>query len=536
MHWIDLTIFIIYMFVMLGIGFFFLRKNEGADDYYVGGRDMGSFHVGLSVVATDVGGGFSIGLGGLGFMIGISGAWMLFTGLIGAWLSAVFLIPKIKNTPAFKNFYTFPEIFKSLYNPNVALMAGIISAIGYTGFTSSQILAGAKLASGSFSGLNLETALLIMGAIAVAYTVMGGIKAVIYTDTVQWIILMSGLIFIGIPVSYFAVGGWNAITATLRPEFLSMTNIAWQDLVNWGITIIPIWFVGMTLYQRIYACKDEKTAKKAWYYAGILEFPIMAFMGVALGLIARVAADQGMFNYLGSENISMTDPEQGLPMLLRTVLPVGLMGLMMSAYFSAILSTADSCLMASSGNVVSDIIGHFKKMDTNSKKFFRLSQVVTLIIGILALLLASAMTNVLDLMLASYAFMVSGLTIPLLGGLFWKKKNPIAAASAMIVGGTTTFLLQWNNVSLSQASSKEAIVNKFNIIKDSLSSLSGIDPEALTKIQLAEIINSEQLIHLFGFYFKLPFGLDPNIFGITASAVVFFALSYIYQNKQNKNN
>ena len=66
MHWIDLSIFIIYMLVMLGVGFFFLRKNKGADDYYVGGRSMNSFHIGLSVVATDVGGGFSIGLGGLG--------------------------------------------------------------------------------------------------------------------------------------------------------------------------------------------------------------------------------------------------------------------------------------------------------------------------------------------------------------------------------------------------------------------------------------------------------------------------------------
>ncbi len=80
---------------MLGVGVYFLNKNESDDDYYVGGRNMSAGHIGLSVVATDVGGGFSIGLGGLGFVMGISGSWMLFTGLIGAWLSAVFLIPKI---------------------------------------------------------------------------------------------------------------------------------------------------------------------------------------------------------------------------------------------------------------------------------------------------------------------------------------------------------------------------------------------------------------------------------------------------------
>ncbi len=92
-HFIDITIFILYMVAMLGVGFYFLKKNKSQEDYYVGGRGMSSIHIGLSVVATDVGGGFSIGLGGLGFLIGLSGSWMLFTGIIGAWISALVLIP-----------------------------------------------------------------------------------------------------------------------------------------------------------------------------------------------------------------------------------------------------------------------------------------------------------------------------------------------------------------------------------------------------------------------------------------------------------
>src|SRR5690606_15530657 len=104
--------------------------------------------------------------------------------------------------------------------------------------------------------------------------------AVIYTDTVQWLLLMVGLVFIGIPLGYTAVGGWEGITSTLDPSFLDVWNVEWQQLLNWAITIIPIWFIGMTLYQRIYASRDEKTAKRAWYLAGVFEWPIMAFMGV----------------------------------------------------------------------------------------------------------------------------------------------------------------------------------------------------------------------------------------------------------------
>ncbi len=448
MHWIDLAIFAAYMLAMLGVGAYFLRKNQGADDYYVGGRSMGSAHVGISVVATDVGGGFSIGLGGLGFAIGLAGSWMLFTGLVGAWLSAVLLIPRVKRNPAFAKALTFPQVFAHFFDRKVALLAGLISAVGYVGFTASQILAGAKLANGTFVSLDLNTALVVMGAVAVVYTVMGGLKAVIYTDTIQWIILLAGLTLIGLPVSYYAVGGWTAVSQTLQPEMLSLTNVSWQKLVYWAVTIIPIWFVGMTLYQRIYACHDAKTAQRAWFIAGLFEWPLMAFMGVTLGLLARVAADQGMFDYLGATNVAATDPETGLPMLLRTVLPVGLMGLMMSAYFSAILSTADSCLMAASGNVVSDIIGHFRPMDPDSKRFLRFSQLATLVLGVLALLLASTMTQVLDLMLYSYAFMVSGLTVPLVGALFWRRRSSIAAFVAMLVGGATTVALASSGLEL----------------------------------------------------------------------------------------
>lgn len=534
MHIVDIIIFIVYMIIMLGVGFFFLRTNKGADDYYVGGRNMSSLHVGLSVVATDVGGGFSIGLGGLGFMMGISGSWMLFTGLLGAWISAVFLIPRIKNTKAFEKFYTFPEVFGYLFNKKVALLAGIISAIGYIGFTSSQLLAGAKLASGTFQELDLTSALWIMGVIAVVYTVMGGIKAVIYTDTIQWIILMGGLIFIGIPVSYTAVGGWEALQNTLPPEFFTLTNLSWQDLVNWAITIIPIWFVGMTLYQRIYSCRDEKTAKKAWFYAGVFEWPIMAIMGVTLGLIARAAADQGMFEYLGTEGLAEADPEKGLPMLLRTVLPVGLMGLMMSAYFSAILSTADSCLMASSGNVVSDIIGYFRKMDPDTKKFFRFSQLATLVLGALALVIASAMTNVLDLMLSSYAFMVSGLTIPLIGGLFWRRSNAYGAFGGMLVGGAVTATLQAFKVKLSAALEKEELIAEFNKIREYLPN-PDVVIEGMRKSEITSLVNKNQLIHMGAEnYFHLPYGLDPNVFGIAASAIVFFGLGLMFSKGRVK--
>ncbi len=435
MHWVDIGIFAIYMLAMLAIGFYFLRTNKDQEDYYVGGRNVGPWPIGLSVVATDVGGGFSIGLGGLGFTMGLSGSWMLFTGLIGAWLAAVFLIPKVYELGRRVNLFTFPQVFGEIYGSRVALIAALISAIGYLGFTSSQFLAGAKLASTAFP-ISLNQSLIVMGIIAVGYTVMGGIKAVIYTDAVQWIILLTGLIFIGIPLGYIAIGGYAGLEAETDRALLSFNNLSWQTMLNWSITIIPIWFIGMTLYQRIYASKSVKYAKKAWYIAGVFEWPIMAFMGVLLGLFARVAADQGMFADLGFQSAAGMDPELGLPTLLRTILPVGLLGLMMSAYFSAILSTADSCIMACSGNIVSDILQRYGFL--KGKDELRFSQLATLLIGVIAILIALYMESVLELMLHSYAFMVSGLFIPVLFGLYTRNPSSRGALVSMIAGGGLT--------------------------------------------------------------------------------------------------
>lgn len=97
----DYLIFGLYMAGVMSIGVYHFRRNRNTEDYYVGSRSVNAHHVGLSIVATDVGGGFSIGLGGVGFVMGLAGSWLLFTGLVGAWLSAVFLIPRIKKIDAF---------------------------------------------------------------------------------------------------------------------------------------------------------------------------------------------------------------------------------------------------------------------------------------------------------------------------------------------------------------------------------------------------------------------------------------------------
>jgi SSS family solute:Na+ symporter len=469
------------MAAILGIGYYHFRRNETGDDYYVGGRNVPPTAVGLSIVATDVGGGFSIGLGGVGFLMGLSGTWLLFTGLLGAWLSAVFIIPRVKGLDVEHRMLTYPDFLRTRYGHRVALAAAIISGGGYLLFTAAQIRAGATLASQTMLrhapfGVDPFTfSLIVMGVIIVSYTVLGGIKAVIYTDFIQWIVLLSGLLLLAIPLSLREIGGFGALRDALPPSFFSLTNIAPATFINWMVTIVPIWLVGMTLYQRMYACKGVKEARKAWYIAGLFEYPIMAFTGVFLGMCARVLYP----------DLTADTAEHAVPRLINDVLPIGIVGIVVASYFSAIMSTADSCLMASSGNVVNDMIQRYLLPGASHKQIMRLSQIATLAIGAIALLLAGAFSTVLGAVLYAYGFLVSGLFVPTLGAFFWRRASAAGALLGMISGGGLTMLLI---------------------------ALETIPAKGIT----------------------LPLGLDPVVFGMGLSAIVFVLGSLLLPDRPDR--
>jgi SSS family solute:Na+ symporter len=424
---LDYGILVLYFAGMLGVGVYFNRRQTGLDEYFVGGRDMSARHIGLSVVATDVGGGFSIGLGGLGFVMGLSASWLLFTGLIGAWVAAVFLVPRVKALGETHVHRSFPDFLAHRFGEPTRLVAAVVSAVGYAGFTGSQLLAGGKLASAAFD-FNLTTAVMVMSIVIVAYTALGGLQAVVYTDTVQWGILFVGLIGLGIPLGYRAVGGIEGLRHALPPEYFSLGNVSALQLVTWMVTIVPIWFVAMTLYQRIHAARDVATARRAWFTAGLLEWPAMAFMGATLGMFARVL-------------FPTAEPEMGLPLLVRDVLPTGATGLVLAAYLAAIMSTADSCLLASVGNIVDDIVGRTVAPATSEPAKLRLSRVLTLIVGFGSVGFALWVPRVIDSILLAYSFMVAGLFFPTLGALFWRRTSGTAAFWSILTGGGTTVAL-----------------------------------------------------------------------------------------------
>lgn len=437
MHLLDYLIFVAYLAGLLMFGYYHFRRHQSGEDYYLGGRAIKARHVGFSIAATDVGGGFSIGLAGLGFSMGLSGSWLLFTGLLGAWLSAVWVLPRVKRLEKQHNLMTYPDLLRSRFGTKVAMVAALISGIGYLGFTAAQMLAGAKLAAATLfteqvtEVSNLELMLWVIGGVTILYTVFGGLKAVIYTDSVQWLILLVGLSCFALPFALDAVGGWQGMVSRLPASYFSLTAISAVTAINWLLTITPIWLVAMTLYQRMFACRDTAAAKRAWYLAGFLEYPLMAFSGVILGMCARVLVPD-------------MDAEMAVPAMIRDLLPIGITGIIIAAYFSAIMSTADSCLMAASGNLTQDVL----RVPVNHQKAVQYSMVSTAVLGGVAMVLASRAGQVLDAILYAYGFMVAGLVMPTLAALFWPRVQAGAAMASMLAGGILAVALMADWLSL----------------------------------------------------------------------------------------
>jgi len=174
----------------------------------------------------------------------------------------------------------------------------------------------------------------------------------------------------------------------------------------------------------MFACRDTQTAKRAWYLAGFLEFPLMAVSGVILGMCARVLLPD-------------MEPEMAVPAMIRDLLPIGITGIIIAAYFSAIMSTADSCLMAASANLTQDVL----KIPASHTKTVRISMIATALLGLAAIFLASQANQVLDAILYAYGFMVSGLVFPTLAALFWPKVSAKTALASMLSGGLCAIAL-----------------------------------------------------------------------------------------------
>ena len=436
LHFLDFTAIGLYFLALLWVGYRVMRsekeRGEG-ESFMAADRDMNLFQTTATTAATDIGGGFSIAMGGLGFTLGISGSWLIAISGLSVILASFLMVPKVKRWADQVKGLTTGDLFEARFDRRTGTLAAVVIGLAWFTFVGGQIIAGGKLLQVTLD-MDLTLAILLAGGVILAYTAMGGLKAVIYTDVFQMVILLVGVIFIMVPIGLVKVGGWSGLVVQLaaRPETASMVKwgaIGWKQLLGWFFSIVPIWFISIAALQRIIAARDERTARRAFLLTGVpIEWPLFAVGSTLVGMFARVLTPE------------LSDGELATPTMILTLLPVGLTGVVIAAYIAAVMSSADSCLIGPVSIFTNDIYRKLLKPAANDAELIRVARLMTIVLGILAIGMAYLTPNVLDLILYAYTFGAAGLFFPMLGLLFWKRTTASGAFWSMMLGGSSAVI------------------------------------------------------------------------------------------------
>ena len=421
----------IYFAILVWIGIRVARSEKGdgeSESFLAADRNMNLTQTTCSTAATDLGGGFSIAMGGLGFTLGISGSWLIAVSGLSIVMVSFLMVPKVKRWSDRVKGLTTGDLFEARFDQRTGTLAAIVIGIAWFTFVGGQIIAGGKLLQVTLN-MDLTLAILLAGGIVLAYTALGGLKAVIYTDVFQMFVLMIGILFIAVPIGLIEIGGVGALVAHFEadPDTASLvdwTAVTWKQLLGWFFAIFPVWFISIAAMQRIVAARDVKTARTAFFLTGVpIEWPMFAVGSTLIGLIARMLLPD------------LPDPELATPMIIMELLPAGIAGIVVAAYIAAVMSSADSCLIGPVAIFTNDIYKKRLRPDADDATLVKVARMATLVFGVLAVGIAYLIPNVLDLILYAYTFGAAGIFFPMLGLLFWKRTTAKGAFWSMLLGG-----------------------------------------------------------------------------------------------------
>jgi len=414
----QLTIIIIYFLAMLIIGFISRKKAWRADDFFVAGRKGASLFIVGSLLATIIGGSATVGMAGLGFQRGLTGAWWLLAGSLGLIVLGVFFARRVRKYAL----YTLPELIEKQYDRRVAFASSILIVIAWVGIIAAQIIAAGKIMSILGIG-NATLWMVIFSFVFIAYTVLGGQHSVIRTDLFQSVIIFGG-IFTGLGLLLSRLGGWDGLRSSLPAEMFAFpvgSQFGGADLASLLLVVGLTYVVGPDMYSRIFCARDDATAQASTFWTAGLIIPV-AFAVTLIGMGAAV-----LFPEIAAE--------QALPKVISEVFSPLPGGILLAALLCAMMSSADTTLLSAGTILTVDIIGGFRS-PPDRKNVLARSRWLIILLGIISLVVALLLKGIISTLLFAYTVYTCGVILPVIAG-FFKNRLKVTATGALaaLIGG-----------------------------------------------------------------------------------------------------
>jgi len=477
---LDWMVIAVYFAVLAGVSFWVIRKNKDtADDYFLAGRNLGWWIVGASIFASNIGSEHVVGLAGSGATDGVAmahyelHAWCL---LVLAWVMVPFYMRS--------RLSTVPEFLEKRFSPGSRTLLSVVSLVLY-------VLS--KVAVGIFAGgvvfgfllpeVHLNIGFMMLDSFWVGclllllltgiYTILGGMRAVAYTETIQVVVLIAGCLLVTV-LGLHKLGGWHALRAALPADMFNL----WKPLVPAGVQgtwapvkevdalgkvvrqawyfnghypwlgmivcapVIGLWYWCTCQYivQRTLGAKNEQHARRGSIFAGLLKLlPVFIFIipGMICFALAKSGSVEGLKNMVDANGVGVRDHLQyAFPAMVAYVLPVGVRGLVVAGLIAALMSSLAGVFNASSTLFTLDIYQKWKPQATQHELVWmgRFTTGVMVLIGILWIPVIKGSAGLYDYLQSVQGYLAPPIFTVFFLGVFWKRLNAKGCLSALLVG------------------------------------------------------------------------------------------------------
>ncbi len=420
----DLIIIGAYLILMVLVGVYSVKRIKNTGDYYVAGRSFGPFVLMATVCATIIGGSGLMGRAGVAYSDGFKAILTAVPYLLGMFIFSG-LAGRISDIGMTYNLTSIPELFQVRFGKHAKLILSALIAFAMMGTVASQVTATATIIKmlGGEIGLSYEAGALIACVVFMIYTATSGLFGVVYTDVLQFYMLII-FVYILIPVSALIyVGGFSNFTANLDPALA--TPYVDGSILGDIVTYLVFTMAGAEMWQRAFAARDRKAAKRGMFL-GTAVYGVTIILVYFMGVVARqIIGDDVLAQYGSTDAV--------VPALAIKILPVGLTGLALAGVLSVIMSTADSYLLVSVQTCVHDI-GKTIRPDMKERTEILLSRAFSIVLPLGALVIALYIKNAYNILMFAWSFYAAAAGLPCFAALFWKKATSPGIIAGMLAG------------------------------------------------------------------------------------------------------
>ena len=433
---LDLLTFLGFIAVVIGVSLYASRKEDTSDDYFLAGRALPWWLIGFSLIASNISTEHFVGMAGRGADIGLAIAsyeWMAAVTLV---IVGAFFLPRFLQA----GIYTIPQYLEVRYDATTRTIMAVFIMLAYVFVALATVLYAGALAIEQIFGIDATLAIWLIGLLAGAYTIYGGLKAVVWSDLLQGVALLLGGVLITV-LGLRQVGGLGTFLTSQQDKLHTVLpwnhpEMPWLAVFVGGLWIPNLFYWGLNQFitQRTLAARSLADGQNGIYLAAALKL-VIPFIIIFPGIIAVE---------LYAEQIAV--PDQAYPVLMRELLPAGLRGIMFAALFGAVMSSLDSMLNSAATIFTIDVYQAHVNVDAEQHRLVRVGRIATAVLVVVACLWAPLVAragSVFQYIQMFWGFISPAIVAVFLFGLYSPRTPARAASGALILGVPVYGLLLW---------------------------------------------------------------------------------------------